>query len=80
MSVRLEQVSVTYTDGRPALSDINLSIERQEQVALIGPSGSGKSSLLRVMSMALAPSTGLLWALYCFWCHPSQAPSSILRH
>lgn len=38
--------------------DVSLSMERQEQIALIGPSGSGKSTLLRVMSMALAPSTG----------------------
>ena len=60
MSVRLEQVGVTYSDGTPALSDVSLSIERQEQIALIGPSGSGKSSLLRVMSMALAPSDGLM--------------------
>ncbi|ASJ74716.1 phosphonate ABC transporter ATP-binding protein [Granulosicoccus antarcticus] len=58
MSLRLGQVGVTYNDGTPALDDICLTIDRQEQVALIGPSGSGKSSLLRIMSMALAPSTG----------------------
>jgi NitT/TauT family transport system ATP-binding protein len=48
-SIRLENVSVEF-DGKPVLRDINLSVKQGEFIALIGPSGGGKSTLLRVIS------------------------------
>lgn len=41
-----------------ALSDINLTIERGDSVALIGANGSGKSTLLKCIAGVLAPTTG----------------------
>ncbi|MEJ6402682.1 ABC transporter ATP-binding protein [Yoonia sp. 2307UL14-13] len=40
--------SLSY-DGMPVLSDIRLSVNRGETIALVGPSGIGKTSLLRII-------------------------------
>lgn len=45
-----------------ALSDVTLSIEQGQQVALIGPSGAGKTTLLHTLACALRPDTGALTA------------------
>ena len=47
----------TFGD-RTALADIDLRVEPGERVALIGPSGGGKSTLLRLLGGQLDPSTG----------------------
>ena len=44
--------------GVTALSDVSLSIGRDELVALIGPNGAGKSSLLNVLSSFYRPTAG----------------------
>lgn len=45
-------------DGNPVLYDISITIELGEVLALIGPSGTGKSTLLRIMAMFLRPDAG----------------------
>jgi sulfonate transport system ATP-binding protein len=46
----LEHLSKTYADGTRALSDINLLVREAEIVALIGGSGCGKTTLLRLIA------------------------------
>ena len=58
-SIRLSHVSLTYEDAQ-VLSDISLSIQRGEHVAIVGQSGSGKSSLLRLMMGIQAPTQGIV--------------------
>ncbi len=47
--------------GKTVLDDISLEVERGEVFGLIGPSGSGKSSLIRIMDLLVPPSQGRLW-------------------
>jgi sulfonate transport system ATP-binding protein len=46
----LEHLSKTYADGTRALSDINLTVHEGEIVSLIGGSGCGKTTLLRLIA------------------------------
>jgi phosphate transport system ATP-binding protein len=46
----IEHLSVTYSDGLESLRDINLSIPEKAVTVLFGPSGGGKSTLLRILN------------------------------
>jgi len=46
----IENLSLKYSDGTESLFEINLRIEANKITALIGPSGGGKSTFLRVLN------------------------------
>jgi ATP-binding cassette, subfamily B, bacterial MsbA len=48
-AVRLDDVSFAYGDDAPALEHVSLTVERGETVALVGPSGGGKSTILNLI-------------------------------
>ncbi|MFE1955939.1 ABC transporter ATP-binding protein [Streptomyces sp. NPDC059524] len=56
--VEFEGVSRTYPGGVTAVRDVSLRIGRGELVAIVGPSGSGKSSMLHLMGSLDRPSAG----------------------
>ena len=56
--IRLENVSKSYTNGVHALRDINLTIEDGEFVYIIGPTGSGKSTLMNLLDGEEIPDQG----------------------
>ena len=54
-----EQVSFEYADDRSfALSDVSFELRRGKKLALIGPSGAGKTSLVNLMLQFWRPSAG----------------------
>jgi subfamily B ATP-binding cassette protein MsbA len=48
-TIAFDHVSFAYGDNAPALHDVSLQARRGETVALVGPSGGGKSSLLNLI-------------------------------
>ena len=62
MGIALENVSFTYQEGTPlastALSDVSLTIEDGSYTALIGHTGSGKSTILQLLDGLLVPRQG----------------------
>jgi len=57
-SVELRSVTVTYPNGVTALSDIELTIGQGEFAFLVGPTGHGKSTLLKLLYRDELPSSG----------------------
>ena len=62
MGIILDNVSYTYQEGTPfasaALSDVSLSIEDGSYTAIIGRTGSGKSTILQLLNGLLVPTKG----------------------
>jgi len=58
--VELSGVSLAYDGGSPALEDIDLEIEPARTVALVGPTGSGKTSLVALLARLYDPSRGVI--------------------
>lgn len=59
-SIAFEQVSFSYSDNpdAPILSDINLEVQPGEILALVGPSGAGKTTLVNLIPRFFDPQSG----------------------
>ena len=49
-SIKLENISFYYVKGEKVLKDICLSIQQGESIAIVGPTGSGKSTIINLIS------------------------------
>lgn len=57
-AVELRGISFAYRRGAPVLSDVHLAIREGELVAIAGPNGGGKTTLVRIALGLLEPSAG----------------------
>ncbi|MEP0942663.1 MAG: cell division ATP-binding protein FtsE [Rhizobiaceae bacterium] len=58
--IRFENVGVRYGSGEEILKDLSFAIKPGSFQFLTGPSGAGKTSLLRLLFMSLKPTRGLI--------------------
>ena len=56
--VRVEQAQLGYEEGKPVLRDVNLRIDQDDRIAILGLNGQGKSTLVKAIAGRLAPLTG----------------------
>jgi phosphonate transport system ATP-binding protein len=76
MSLSFDRLGLVHPNGHRALQRVSFAVGTGERVAIIGPSGAGKTSLLRIAAAALRPSEGRVEALAV---NPWQAGSGALR-
>lgn len=58
---RLENIRKVFHRSLVAVDDVSLKISPGEQLAIIGPSGAGKTTLFRLLNLTLRPDGGALW-------------------
>ncbi|MGV3655945.1 MAG: phosphonate ABC transporter ATP-binding protein, partial [Noviherbaspirillum sp.] len=57
-SLQIRNLVKAYSPGKPVLKDISLTFDRSDLVAIIGPSGTGKSTLIRCVNRLVEPTSG----------------------
>jgi energy-coupling factor transporter ATP-binding protein EcfA2 len=57
----LRRVTFAYPDQPPVLQDFSLSFREQELTAILGPNGSGKTTVLKLLRGLLTPQAGEVW-------------------
>lgn len=58
--IRFENVSFGFNDSQQVLRDISLTIPPQKKVAIVGPSGAGKTTLVTLLTGILTPQAGTM--------------------
>lgn len=56
--IKLDKVTKTYATGTTSLQEISLAIEKGEFIFLVGPTGSGKTTLFRLLIRDMIPTSG----------------------
>ncbi|MEQ8859909.1 MAG: ABC transporter ATP-binding protein [Pseudomonadales bacterium] len=56
--IELRRVSFAYDPAQPVLHDIDLDVERGETIAIVGPTGGGKSTLVNLICRFYEPTSG----------------------
>ena len=59
--IRFEQVWFAYKPNEFVLKDLSFTIQPGEKVALVGPTGAGKSSIIRLLCRLYEPTQGRVW-------------------
>lgn len=59
--IKLENISKIYPNGVKALNNINVNIEKGDFAFIVGTSGSGKSSLIKLMLKEMEPTEGKIF-------------------
>lgn len=64
-------------DGRPALDGVSFDVRRAEIFGLLGPNGSGKTTMFRILSTLMLPSSG---RAIINGCDAAKDPTGLRRH
>lgn len=58
--IEFAHVDFYYQEGKPVLKDFNLKVKRGETIALVGPTGGGKSTIVNLICRFYEPKRGLI--------------------
>ena len=58
--LHVKDINFSYAEGRPVLKNVSLDIHRGETIALVGPSGGGKSTLMDLLIRFYDPDSGVI--------------------
>ena len=58
MELNIQNVSMTYPNGKQALREFSLTLRSPSLIGLLGPNGAGKSTLMKLLVAALVPTSG----------------------
>ena len=59
--IRMNQVCFEYDEKVPVVSDLSMTIKKNETIALIGESGSGKTTIANLIAGLFEPSSGMIY-------------------
>jgi len=59
--ILFDQVSFSYEDNKPVLSEFSLHVKRGETIALVGPTGGGKSTIVNLLCRFYEPKQGAIY-------------------
>lgn len=60
MEINIQNVTMTYPDGKQALKGLTLDMHSPCMIGLLGPNGAGKSTLMKLLTAALMPASGTI--------------------
>lgn len=57
-TIEFDHIHFAYEDGNPVLTDFNLCIQQGEKIALVGPTGGGKTTIVNLLCRFFEPTKG----------------------
>ena len=58
MQITLQELNMTYPNGKKALQGVSASLDSPSLIGLLGPNGAGKSTLMKLLVAGLLPTGG----------------------
>lgn len=55
-----DNVTFSYVPGKPVIRDLNLTVEKGQSIAIVGPTGAGKTTLVNLLERYVDPDSGTI--------------------